>query len=133
MIDKLYYLLTAYVPRTLPKTQEDFEKMREIMVQHYGLEDDPKITYTLASQLMSGEPHSLRRSYGSMANAAKKLNIAKMVQDLKSLAIKEEQAKLKEKAEALKDGAIGVQKEPYDIQTDVQVMPEPQEHVVSES
>lgn len=133
MIQKLYYLLTAYIPRQLPQTQEQFEEVRAIMIKYYGLEDDPKITYTLAAQLMAGKPTSLRRSYGAMANATKKLGIAKMVQDLKSLAVNQEKINLEAKSKAsLAEGSNGSMPErAYDIQTDVSVMQSPEGQLVS--
>ncbi len=140
---KLFYLLTAYLPRPLPKTKEEFEHMRQLMIKYYGLEDDPKVTYTLVSQLMTGAPFSLRRSYGMMANSAKKLRIAKLVHDLKEIAIEEETARLKALAE--KTGPFsgevdsggdpakrGVLEGAHDLQPGMQTVQSAQESMVSD-
>lgn len=104
---KLYYKLTKYMPRPLPQTDAEFLKLKEICQQAYGLEDHPKYTYTLASQLMAGQPTSLYRSYGSMVNAAIKLNIAALTQWHKQIASDELyqrlEAKTKEVSDAIKE------------------------------
>ncbi len=98
MIKNLYYKLTKYIPRKVPKTKEEFDEMKKIFTAYYGLEDHPKYWYTVATQLVAGDPTSLRRSYGKMVNAAHKLNIAALAQELKGLASEEFKVRLEEKA-----------------------------------
>lgn len=96
-ISKWYYRLTKYIPRKLPITDDEFKELKAIFVSVYGLEDHPKVWYTVASQLVAGPPTSLYRSYGNIVNAAKKLNIAALAQLQRELAGEELQAKLREK------------------------------------
>lgn len=94
---KIYYLLTMSYPRLLPRTQEDIEVLRGLFRDHYGLEMDEPENYTFLSQLMAGDPTSLRRSYTSIVGAVKKLRLAKVVGKEKEIA----QARLKAKLELL--------------------------------
>ena len=93
---KFYYQLTKYIPRRIPVTEDEFNQMKEIFIQAYGLEDHPKVWYTVASQLMAGDPTSLYRSYGKIANAAKKLNTAALVSIQHGLASQQLRDRLKE-------------------------------------
>ncbi len=106
-LTKLYYKLTKYMPRPLPQTDAQFNELKRICQQAYGLEDHPQYTYTLASQLSAGHPTSLYRSYGKMVNAALKLNVAALVQFQKAVAsndLKERlEAKAKEVSDAIKE------------------------------
>lgn len=98
-ISKWYYLLTKYIPRKLPTTDEEFKQLKALFTSVYGLEDHPKVWYTVASQLTAGPPTSLYRSYGKMINAALKLNVMALAQLEKHYANEDLILKLKEKTE----------------------------------
>lgn len=100
---KLYYYLTKYLPRPLPRTDEEFKALKQTLIQYYGLEDHPKYWYTALSQLMAGPPTSLHRSYGHMVNAAKKLEVAAIVQTERQLATNELKARLETHMREMQD------------------------------
>lgn len=93
-IFKAYYHLTAYLPRPLPKNTEDLLRLKVTMTNSYGLKDSPEVWYTIASQISSTPSTKIRKSYGSMVNAAKRLDINKVAQGLKEHIIQEHEAKI---------------------------------------
>ncbi len=94
---KGYYKLTEHYPRRLPKTADEIEALRYILIIYFGLDWDEPTNYTFLSQLTAGKPTSLRKSYASIANACKKMYLAKLVQAEKVLA----QGRLEAKLEVL--------------------------------
>jgi hypothetical protein len=98
MMKQLYYKLTAYIPRPLPTSQKEYSELKAILNQYYGLEDHPQAWYTMASQLLAGKPTSMRRSYGSIANAVKKMKVAALVHIERELASQDLNRRLEEKA-----------------------------------
>lgn len=92
-----YFKITAYIPRRLPMTVQEWYDLKRILNQYYGLEDHPQTWYTVSSQLLAGPPTSLRRSYGLIANATKKLRLIALVQSERDIAAKELNARLEEK------------------------------------
>lgn len=86
---KYYYLLTAYFPRPLPRTSEEFIRIKEIFIQYYGLEDKPDIWLTVIGHMTSVPTSRLRKSYGNIVNAAKRLRINASLQKEKQVYIKE--------------------------------------------
>lgn len=100
---KIYYQLTKYVPRALPRTEEEFKEFKHILTHAYGLEDHPKYLYTLASQLVAGGPTSLFRSYGKMINAVKKLDVAALSALQRDVASEELRARLEAKTKEMQD------------------------------
>jgi hypothetical protein len=69
------------------------------METYLGLEISDSAWYTVLSQMTSGHPSSLRKSYASMVNAGNKLKIVKLVGDEKKIAHDAHMAKLKETME----------------------------------
>lgn len=135
---KSYYRLTAYLPRALPVTANEIEGLRHILIMYFGLDWDEPTNYTFLSQLTAGHPTSLRKSYGSMANACKKLKLAKLVSEEKELANERNRLRLEEliKKEAENarvevevtgshDDHADVQDWAHNIQGDVPRVPEP--------
>lgn len=74
-IQKAYYILTAYVPRKLPTTEEGFNHLKKVVVEAYGVRDDVREMTVLVGQITSTHPNKIRRSYGHMANACKRLTM----------------------------------------------------------
>lgn len=119
----LWYKVTAKYPRPLPRSDEEFKQMKEILIQAYGLEDHPSVWYTVASQLVSGPPTSLRRSYENIANAAKKLNIAALAQEQRTIAMQELDDRLMKKTEET-IGAFKKEEEEKEIKATGEITPQ---------
>lgn len=136
-----YYRLTAKIPRPLPKTQGEIQALRDLLTKYFGLEFDEVTNYTFLSQLTSGPPTSLWKDYASIANACKKLSLAKLVMVEKELANERNRRKLEELFKQEAEARIGtdggseiigshsdhadVQNWPHDIQKPLQVVSEP--------
>lgn len=145
---KLYYRLTLWIPRPLPHTDAEINEMQYIMQEYLGLEKGLDIWYTVLSQITSGHPTSLYKSYGSMINAGKKLKIAGLVQDHKTIAHKTHMDMLKDKLEKAIEKVIdegpkqeitGTESDHADVQdwthsisTELSPLQEPQERMVNE-
>lgn len=103
---RLFYKLTLYYPRPLPRTEGQYLKMKYIMIQAYGLEDRPAIWAVIASSLQNVKKTKLRIGYGFLINPARRLSIDGIAEAQKRLAYREIEAmlekKTKETADALK-------------------------------
>ncbi len=84
---KLYYQLTAYVPRSLPKNAEEFEKFRNVIINAYGVADDSKSWATICGHIASVPSYTLRKSYGKLANSAKRLIVNEIAHTFKAQAM----------------------------------------------
>lgn len=80
---KLYYVLTFYMPRRLPKNLEELMKMKEIFITYYGLEDRPDIWFTVCGQISATPATHLRKPYSDMVKAAKRLAVNRLARDAK--------------------------------------------------
>lgn len=100
---KLYWHLTAYVPRKLPKDQAEYAAFCETLEQYFGIRNSYDVWMTVAGQVTSTPPNCLRKSYGSIANAAKRLYINKVAHDQKLIAIEALNVILEQKAKELAD------------------------------
>lgn len=74
-IGKLFYLLTAYLPRRLPTTPEQYERFKNVLIGCYGVPDTDISWITVAGQITSTPATQIRKSWGSIANAAKRVRI----------------------------------------------------------
>ena len=83
-LNKLYYLLTTYIPRKLPTTPLEYARFKDILVDAYGVQNDPIAWITVAGQVTSTQTNKLRKSYGAIANAAKRLEINKLASEHRS-------------------------------------------------
>lgn len=97
----VWYWLTAYVPRPLPTDHDEYLSFKQALHHYFGLDDNDHVWMTVASQIHSNPPTSLYRSYGKIANAAKRLKVNAIAQDQKLLALSNLETKLREKAEKL--------------------------------
>lgn len=98
-IFKTWFWLTAYIPRPLPTNEDEYENFQQDLIQYFGLEDNDHVWITVASQIHATPPTSLYRSYGKIANAAKRLKVNAIAQDQKLLAVGNLEHKLKLKLE----------------------------------
>jgi hypothetical protein len=93
---KAYYHVTAYVPRRLPTNQWEFVEFKRRLIQYYGLEDRHDVWLTVCGHVTATPATKLRKSYGSIANAAKRLQVNKTAHDQKTVAIQALQVILEE-------------------------------------
>lgn len=124
---KAWYLATASYPRVMPKTDSQWYEMKEALVSAFGLKDEPKTWYTIASHLQGHERTSMRMSYRKLANVANRLIINDLCQDQKKIASKVINDKLEgEMAKLIADQQKVVNEEPKmskgasDLQSDMQ-------------
>lgn len=96
---KVYYHLTAYVPRKLPRDYDQFMKLKSIMVKYYGLEDRPDVWFTVSGQISSTDAHKSRKPYGYMVNAAKRLETNRVAREAKLYFNKLNEDRIKELTE----------------------------------
>lgn len=94
-----WYRLTAYVPRRLPTSHQELDNFRTIAQEYYGLECTSDQWITVCGQITSTPASSLRKSYGSIINAAKRLNINRVAHEQKLVAADRLKAKLEELVE----------------------------------
>ena len=95
-ISKLWYHLTAYLPRRLPDTPQKYERMKRVLIHAFGLPDDAPVWALVSGQISSQHPHKLRMAWGNIANAAKRIGINNLAQDQRKAAMNELQARLSE-------------------------------------
>lgn len=80
----------------LPRSPDEFDQLKYILTEAYGVNDEPKSWVTVASHVSSHRSFSLRLGYGYLANSAKRLDMNEVAQ-----AVKTEQFQIfKEKLEA---------------------------------
>lgn len=94
---KVYYYLTAYIPRPLPRTEIEIVQLKEVFIKYFGLEDNPQVWYTVFSNMASVKATKTRVFYGSLVNIARRLTINKFLQDQKQLEMEKHMATLEEK------------------------------------
>ncbi len=113
----IYYLLTAYLPRRLPSTKEELARLREVLVNHYGLEDRSDIWLTIFGNLSSRPATSLWFYYGQLNAVGRRMDINKLVHQEKLIEIKKLEDRLEELTKKAKehDGAA-VQEGTPDLQ-----------------
>lgn len=92
---KVYHMVTAYLPRKMPTTYKEFDDLKHILTQYYGLKDEPAVWATVAGQVTSTKPTSLRKPYIFIANAARRLEVNRIAQEHKEFAFRQLQSKLK--------------------------------------
>lgn len=90
----LYYHLTAYVPRKLPTTEAELLAFRDILINHYGLKDEPQTYAVMCGQIQSTPGHKVRKSYGDIVNHVKRVKINALAQCYKIAATEELKAKM---------------------------------------
>ncbi len=100
-LKKLWYKLTAYIPRRLPLTEKEYDDFVYIVTNYYGLVLDSTVLLTVIGQMTARPASSLRFSYGSVVNAGKRMHINKALQAKKVIEIAKLQAILDKEVERL--------------------------------
>ena len=101
---RLYYFVSAPIPRRIPRTDAELEALLDILTRYYGLENASDVRLTVCGQLTALPPTKMRKSYGSLANAGKRLRINSMLQSRKQVEIKKLEDRLKELTEQVSHG-----------------------------
>lgn len=79
-LKQLYYTLTAHVPRALPTTMEEFERLKCILNNYYGVPDAYECWAAVAGHVMSSPATNMRKSYADLSAPAKRIEINKIAQ-----------------------------------------------------
>ncbi len=93
---RLWYLLTAHLPRLQPRNETAMNEMQLILHKYFGVPDEPKYWATVAGNLSSVRPGKKRVSYAFLANCATKLDVTKECQRLRMHCGQQLQKKLEE-------------------------------------
>lgn len=96
---KAFYQLTAYVPRRLPRTENEYQKLKNVLTGYYGVQNNPKVWITVASHITGTHAEKLRKPWGKIANCAKRLDINYLAQTHKLNAAEDMDRDLKAKME----------------------------------
>lgn len=99
-LTRFWYIATAYVPRRLPKNEREFLFFRDVLIEAFDVKDEPVSWHCIAGAIGSVPAHKTTRSWGSLANVAKRLTINKLAQSYRAKAqkdLEEQLAKLQEK------------------------------------
>lgn len=96
-----YFFLTSSYPRLLPRNETEFDNLKRVLHKYYSLEDDPTTWITVSGQITGVPPTSVRKSYGSLANAARRLRINQVAHQKKLVEIEKIELRLKEATEKL--------------------------------
>lgn len=93
--------MTVRLPRKLPKSKEDFEKVKQVFIKYYDLEDDAKTWVTIINHMNSTHGTKTRKAYIDLINPAKRLKTNQILQNILQEYILELQTDLAIKMEAL--------------------------------
>lgn len=92
---KLYYLLTAHIPRQLPRNKKELEELAYILINYYGLPDKPDVWFTVSGQITSTPATKTRKPYSHIVNAARRLGVNALARALREDMIKKHEDQLK--------------------------------------
>lgn len=84
-------------PITLPRTEAEFLKLKQTLIDLYDLEDSPEIWHTVCGAITSTPAWRLKKPILDIVNPAKRLKVNKVAHDQKMLAYEQVELKLKEK------------------------------------
>lgn len=131
---KIYYLITAYLPRKLPSTKEELSHIRYVLTHYYGLEDRSDIWLTIFGNLTSRPAISLWFYYGQLNAVGRRMDINKLLHQEKLIEIKKLEDRLEEltkRAQVDEQNRATMQKGTPDLQGNLQSVQGSEEGVVS--
>src|SRR6185295_11965668 len=85
----------------MPQTQEEVVKVKEILSNYFGVEDDPAVWMNVMGEFTSTNRSTMRKSYRKLAIVGKRVIINKVCHDLQVVESKKLQDKLKAKIEEM--------------------------------
>ena len=74
---KLWYRLTAWYPRKLPRTATQYAGLKDVLRQAFGLRDEPATWATAAGQVSSTQANKARRPLTHIVNAVRRIDTNK--------------------------------------------------------
>lgn len=122
----VWYRVTAAYPRRLPETPAQFERFMNVLVHAYGAPETPAAVATVIGMITSTPPMVARKSWGKIANAARRTAIHQMLEPYRAAAMATLQAERDAKLEAVAKSM----KESHDKSSQAQ-QPNPDETPVS--
>lgn len=93
---RLWYQLTARVPRLLPSTWSEWADLKYVLIFYFDVPDEAQTWATVAGHVGSVPTKTLRCSYRYLANVALRLSVNKVAQDVRVEAVSELKKKLEE-------------------------------------
>lgn len=138
-LTRAYYKLTGHIPRPMPETKEDLEKIKDVFKTYFDIKDDPQVWYTIFSNIGAIKADKVRFSYQSLANIAKRLDTNKLLQDQKQIEYQTHMDKLelgKTHEDAPKEptsdepGSLEMREGALDLKGEVPSVSEPQSRMV---
>lgn len=125
LVLKAYHRLTKYIPKPIPETADDFNRLKEILLLYFGVEDSSVGWITVASEVQNTRTKFLRKPYYLYANAMRKIEINGMAENQKRLEGAKLTARLKEISEKIaKDGTNESMPEGSpDLESQMQILP----------
>ncbi len=130
LLERLFFHITVDWPRHLPRNEAEVNKLKQVLITHFGLKDEPSHWIAIFGQMCSVKPTSVRKPYRHYVNVAKRMEINKLANDSKMLEIEKLHVKLEAK---LKEQANNVPEAPHDIPSELYVMPRTQDELVQPS
>lgn len=129
-IQAVWWSVTGPFPRPLPATDDEIIRLKQTLVEFYGLADRPDVWLTVCGQ-MAGLPITKARiSYKRLATAGHRLTTNALIKKHKDIEIEKLHARLKQIAEEMAAEPV-VPSETHDISGDVQALQELTPGVVS--
>lgn len=98
---KLYYKTTAHLPRKLPESQAELVRLKFILSGAFSLEDKEQTWAAVLGQITSTPAHKMRKSYATLANAARRMTVNAIAQEEKMRMVNSLQARLQKAAEEM--------------------------------
>lgn len=77
---QIYYTLTAHIPRQLPRSMDEFEKLKMVLNNYFDVPDAYECWATVAGHVMSVPSNKMRKSYADLSAPAKRLEVNKIAQ-----------------------------------------------------
>lgn len=94
-VAKLFYKLTFFWPRKLPRNKEELELFKTVVINAFNVDDNEKALLTLLGNVQSTPANKSRRSWYELAVIANRLKVNSLMQDEKQKIISSLEEKLK--------------------------------------
>lgn len=78
---KVFYMATTHIPRPLPSTPEEYNKLKNILRDYYGLDDTDDVWACVGGQITATPATKVWKSYSSIVNPVKRLKINKVAHE----------------------------------------------------
>lgn len=130
LIGKAFYFLSQSIPRRMPGNDQDFEHMKFVLRNYFGLEDTSETWLIVYGQLLSSPVVTGRFTYKKLATAGHRLRLNKFINDKKGLEIEKLKSRLEALVEKINEDQPTLPERAHDLQGEVQSLHGAQEGVV---